>query len=68
MDDVGPIIDAAAMFAVFPTSMAPHQRRLAEEDEDLILMPSIPEAVDDRKKKGKSPAKATEGDQDRFLM
>ena len=68
MEDVGPIIDAAAMFGAFPTSTTLHLGRFAKEDDDLILMPSIPEAIDDRKQKHKSPAKIAEEEQDMFIM
>jgi len=45
-------------------------RRLMEDNEDLIMMPSIPDSVDDRAKSGQSPRELLQqgADPDYFVM
>lgn len=59
MEEVSINADAFAP-AAFPTGFTPHpaggrSNRLQDQNDDLILMPSIPDSVDDRAKSGQSP-------------
>jgi N terminus of Rad21 / Rec8 like protein len=75
MEELSINIDAFAAPAAFPTPggqnhSARRSRRLLEENEDLVMVPSIPESVDDRAKSGQSPRNMMmqAQDQDYFMM
>jgi hypothetical protein len=58
MEEVSINIDVFAAPAAFPTGLTPGARRsnrLLENNEDVILVPSIPDSVDDRAKSVQSP-------------